>query len=140
MLEANADIPFMDTVLERGTNIIVLDRYLSTQRKSPAAAVPLGPDNAPPSDFNHRRYVEKVDGKATCPNPSTKEMAFLPFGQGARACPGRSYSEILSYCVLVSLLQTFTFTLKANHPKVKILFDSVAMLPNKDIELELTPR
>jgi hypothetical protein len=28
----------------------------------------------------------------------------------------------------------------ANHPKVKILFDSVAMLPNKDIELELTPR
>jgi cytochrome P450 len=140
MLEANADIPFMDTVLERGTNIIVLDRYLSTQRKNPSAAVPLGPDNAPPSDFNHRRYVEKVDDKATCPNPSTKEMAFLPFGQGARACPGRSYSEILSYCVLISLLQTFTFTLKANHPKVKILFDSVAMLPNKDIELELTPR
>jgi len=74
-----------------------------------------------------------------CTNPNTKHAAFLAFGHGVRSCPGRSYSEILSYAVLIRLLQTFHIDLTPHHPPVTITGNTL-MAPDRDLHLRLTPR
>ncbi|CAB9510934.1 LUTEIN DEFICIENT 5, chloroplastic [Seminavis robusta] len=149
MLRVAEEIPFCgSTMLLPGQDVLVLGRYLSV--KPDATDVPLGPDNAPPTEFNHQRYLVPLETedsdcnndnkdiqKWTCPGPSDKSTGFLNFGHGVRKCPGRVFSEAFSYYVLIAILQNFQFELAPNQPPVKIVFDSV-MTPDTQIQLKLT--
>ena len=145
MLSTVADIPFCGTTLRAGQDIFMLNRYCSTQLTSPSKDVPTtGLDNStamPPNEFNPYRYLFRDEkGALTCPDPSTKASGFLSFGYGVRACPGRQYSEVLSYCVLTAILQTFEFELAPNHPTVDQLYDARMISPSCEIQLKLTKR
>jgi cytochrome P450 len=135
------DIPFCGTTLPTGTKVMVMSHYISTNSISPSSKVPLGPNNEAPHVFCPERYlVQSEDGSFTCPNPQTQGGAFLTFGNGVRACPGRMYAEALSYIVLASLLGAFDWELAPNHPiSSKIIFDLVLM-PDCEVYLKLTPR
>ncbi|CAB9512592.1 synthase [Seminavis robusta] len=122
-LQPAKDIPFCGTTLPKGSRVLIFLRHIMLQQKSPAEGVPTGPDNAPPQVFSYRRYLVPADENTTtskeqkwqCIGPLTKGFSFLPFGHGVRTCPGRLYSEILSYAILIKLLQTFEFELAPNH-------------------------
>ena len=130
------EIPFCGTVLPKGTDAIVLARSVSWQ----SSDVPKGPNNSPPTAFDPARYlVTEEDGSLRSIFPSTKLGGFLGFGHGVRSCPGRVYSEGLSYAILVAALQTFAWTLKPDHPKAKFIFD-VVMTPECDVQLDFKKR
>ncbi|CAB9528686.1 Sterol 26-hydroxylase, mitochondrial [Seminavis robusta] len=143
MFKVAEAIPFCGATLEPGQDLMILLRYLSV--RPDATDVPLGPDNASPSEFSSRRYLVPSEEapnngsnqKWTCPGPSDKLTGFLPFGHGVRKCPGKLYSEALSLYTLIRILQNFEFELAPNHPPVKIIFDLV-MTPDIPIQLKLT--
>ena len=142
-------IPFCGDTLSAHQEIMILSRYLSMQTENPPNDVPFGPDNLPPSAFSHRRYLVPAEEsneqgtkdenyqKWTCRNPNPRSTSFMSFGHGARVCPGRVYSEVLSYCFLIFTLQNFEFELAPNHPPVKIVFESV-MATNCELQLKMT--
>jgi hypothetical protein len=66
-----------------------------------------------------------------------KGAAFGVFGYGSPSCPDCNHSEVLSSCILVLILQEFTFELVPNHPKAKIVFDTM-MTPHCNFELKLS--
>lgn len=135
-MRTTKEIPFCGSTLPKGVEVFVLSRSVSRHSRD----VPKGPNNAPPGDFDPCRYlVTESDGSLTAIFPSMKLGGFLGFGYGARTCPGRTYSEGLSYAVLVAALQKFSWTLKPNHPKARIIFD-VVMTPDCEVELVLTER
>ena len=130
------EIPFCGTVLPKGTDVIVLVRPVSWQ----SSDVPTGPNDSPPTAFDSARYlVTEEDGSLRSVFPSTRLGGFLGFGHGVRSCPGRVYSEGLSYAILVAALQTFTWTLKPDHPKANFVFD-VVMTPDCDVQLDFQKR
>ncbi|CAB9529472.1 Psoralen synthase (Fragment) [Seminavis robusta] len=144
-LQTAADIPFCGTTLPKGSRVLIIAWHVTLQKESPPKGVPAGLDNAPTTVFSPRRYLVPVDDddsaggqKWKCVDPITKGAAFLPFGHGVRSCPGRSYSEILSYSVLIKMLQTFKFELAPDHAPVKLIHGTVTA-PDKDIQLKLTP-
>lgn len=142
MLSTVEEIPFCGTTLPAGQDIFMLNRYYSTQTKNPTSDVPTGVGQAMPSnEFHPYRYLVKNEkGDSVCPDPSNKATGFLPFGYGVRMCPGRRYSEILSYSALIAILQTFDFELAPNHPSVEQVYDAIAISPSCDIQLQLTKR
>ena len=123
-------------MLPKGTDIMILTRSVSWQSSN----VPRGPRELPAHVFDSYRYLA-IDSNDTISSvsPSTKLGGFLSFGHGVRACPGRVYSEALSYIVLVAVLQTFSFQLAPNHPKARFVYD-VVMAPDCDVRLALTLR
>ena len=130
-------IPFCGTTLPKGADIVILTRSVSRQ----SSDVPLGPNNSPPSVFDPSRYlVQNPDtGCLACVSPSTSLGGFLGFGYGVRSCPGRVYSEALSYTTLVSALQRLSWTLAPDHPQVQFVFD-VVYAPAGDIQLVIQRR
>lgn len=138
MLETQAKIPFHGYQLSKGQSVFVLLRHSSTQKNQPSKDVPM--ENS--HEFNPRRYLEKdvTTGETVCVSPITGNGGFLSFGHGARSCPGRRYSELLSYCVLISILQNFDLELAPDQESVQIVYDAVMMSPKQDIQLKLTPR
>ena len=115
---------------------MILSRPVSWQ----SSDVPKGPNDSPPSVFDPSRYlVTEADGSLSSVFPGTRLGGFLSFGHGVRACPGRAYTEALSYTVLVSVLQSFSFTLTPGHPKAHFVYD-VVMAPDCDVKLALTRR
>jgi cytochrome P450 len=136
-LYTKEEIPFCGTTLPKGTDIVVLSRSVSWSSKE----VPQGPNNSTAKIFDASRYLvtDPDTGATSSVFPSTKLGGFTPFGHGVRSCPGRTYSEALSYAVLVAVLQAFTWTLTPDHPKVGFVF-SIVMVPDCDIQLVLTKR
>ena len=132
---------FCGSTLPAGLQIFALNRYCNKQKWSPPEDVPNGPNNSPAVDFDPERYLVPAPEKTwTCPGPSVKGTAFMPFGYGVRSCPGQKYSELLSYCVLVALLQTFDeIKMAPNHPLVKLIWDTISIVPDKPIELLFIP-
>jgi cytochrome P450 len=140
MLEPAEDLPFCDSVIPKGTTIMVHLRYISTSPISPPKGVPFGPKSKHPSDFcPHRWLVTAKDGTLSAQSPDTKNGAFMSFGHGLRMCPGRGYAEKLQFLTLVSLLQRFDVSLEPNHPQVSSIFSFID-IPNHDIKVKLTKR
>jgi cytochrome P450 len=137
VLYVSEPIPFYGTTLPRGQDVIVLSRSVTRQSRD----VPSGPNNSPPSIFDPCRYlVEDPNvGETVSIFPATKLGGFLGFGHGVRSCPGRTYSEALSYATLAIALQNLTWTLAPNHCPVNFIFDLV-MAPDCDIQLEVQRR
>ncbi|GKY91262.1 hypothetical protein MPSEU_000098800 [Mayamaea pseudoterrestris] len=135
-LTSNKDIPFFGSTLPKGADIMIMTRAISWT----SSDVPRGPNDSPPNTFDVARYlVTEEDGLLSSIFPNTRLGGFLGFGHGVRACPGRTYSEALSYVVLVAALQAFTWMLAPNHPKARFIFD-VVMTPDCDVRLQLTKR
>eukprot|EP00581_Thalassiosira_minuscula_P009557 CAMPEP_0183702028 /NCGR_PEP_ID=MMETSP0737-20130205/263_1 /TAXON_ID=385413 /ORGANISM="Thalassiosira miniscula, Strain CCMP1093" /LENGTH=454 /DNA_ID=CAMNT_0025928561 /DNA_START=216 /DNA_END=1580 /DNA_ORIENTATION=- len=129
------DIKFAGTTLPRGTNIFVLLNYISNHKSN---HVPIGPSGKEPDQFCPYRFLQySANGDLSCSDPNNKSGAFLGFGFGARKCPGRTYSEVLSYLVLVSVLKTFEWKLAPDHPEVKFHND-VVICPACEIQLTMT--
>lgn len=143
-LQTNEDIVFKETTIPKDSQIFVHIRHCTIQKNKPSKDVPFGPNNSHPSIFDPERFLEKTGegktGEWTCPDPITTNAAFMMFGSGVKSCPGRKYSELLSYCVLVSVLQTFQdISLAPNHPPVKDTWDTIAISPNRPLQLQFTP-
>jgi len=136
------DIPFCGSTLPAGTNLMMMGNYISQNQVDPSSKVPLGPNNTAPHIFDAERYLKNKDGRSvSCPNPITTSGGFNGFGYGLRSCPGRSYSEILSYIVLAGLLDKFNTWQLSNpdQPEPEIICD-VIMVPDCPVELELSVR
>jgi cytochrome P450 len=140
-LQADREVTFLGTKLPKGTNFIILMKYVGNQTIAPSKDVPLGPNGEIPSEFCSTRYLVKDPdtGHLSTLTPSTKAGGFMVFGHGMRSCPGRTYSEAFSYLVLASLLQTFDVELAPNHPEPKMEFD-IIMVPDCGVSLQLTKR
>lgn len=135
-LETTANIPFGLSTMPAKTNVFVLTRYINAQ---PSHDVPAGPENQPANVFSPRRWLVKdANGKVASVTPK-RGMSFLGFGHGVRICPGRTYSEALSYLALPSILQTFVFELTPGHPHPKIVLDTT-MVPDCQVQLALKRR
>jgi cytochrome P450 len=140
-LRADREVTFCGTKLPKGTNFMLMLKYIGNQTIAPSKDVPIGPNGEVPSEFCPARYlVEDPDtGHLSSLTPSTKAGGFMVFGHGMRSCPGRTYSEAFSYLLLASLLQTFTVELAPNHPEPKMEFD-IVMVPDCGVSLQLTKR
>ncbi|GKY91163.1 hypothetical protein MPSEU_000089100 [Mayamaea pseudoterrestris] len=135
-LYATQDVPFCGTTLPKGADIVILGRSITWK----SSDLPKGPNNAPPDKFDAARYlVTEEDGSLSSIFPNTRLGGFLGFGHGVRACPGRTYSEALSYAVLIAVFQAFTWTLAPEHPNARFIFD-IVMTPGYDVQLVLTKR
>jgi len=147
-------VPFCGDTLPAGTHVICMAQYIACNRICPSSSVPLGPNGEAPHVFCPERYLvernnnntnsnSKEDSGKTLEsmNPVVRGGGFNGFGFGIRACPGRSYSEALSYIVLVSLLQTFDSFALAPHcdPDADIV-DDVILVPDCKVELMMRIR
>jgi cytochrome P450 len=149
LMQAQENITVGGHAIPAGQNLFLLLRYVTYKCQS----VPVGPAGESAAEFCPTRWLvheEKSNNKdddessdvpphLSCPNPDMSTMSFLGFGHGMRSCPGRAYAEAFQYCILIRLLQTFSFSLSANRPTVHIGFD-VVMGPDKDIYVNLTKR
>jgi cytochrome P450 len=141
MLCADREVTFCGAKLPKGTNFMLLVKYVGNQTIAPSKDVPTGPNGEVPSEFCPTRYLVKDPdtGRLSSLTPSTKAGGFMVFGQGMRACPGRTFSEAFSYLLLGSILQTFKVELAPNHPEPKMEFD-IVMVPDCGVSLQLTKR
>jgi Cytochrome P450 len=143
LMQAQENITVGGHVIPAGQNLFLLLRYVTYQ----CPGVPVGPSGESAAEFCPTRWlVQHEEMKSernvphfSCPMPDMSTMSFLGFGHGIRSCPGRAYAEAFQYCLLIRLLQTFSFTLAANRPDVHISFD-VVMGPDKDIYVNLTKK
>jgi cytochrome P450 len=140
-LQADREVTFRGTKLPKGTNFMLLIKYIGNQTIAPSKDVPVGPNGEVPSQFCPTRYLVKDPdtGHISSVSPSTKAGGFMVFGHGMRACPGRTYSEAFSYLLVASILQTFNVELAPNHPEPKMEFD-IVMVPDCGVSLQLTRR
>jgi cytochrome P450 len=140
-LRADREVTFCGTKLPKGTNFMLMLKYIGNQTIAPSKDVPIGPNGEVPSEFCSTRYLVKDPdtGHLSSLTPSTKAGGFMVFGHGMRSCPGRTYSEAFSYLLLASLLQTFNVELAPNHPEPKMEFD-IVMVPDCGVSLQLTKR
>jgi cytochrome P450 len=140
-LQADREVTFCGTKLPKGTNFLLLLKYIGNQTIAPSADVPPGPNGEVPSEFCPTRYLVKDadTGRLSSLTPSTKAGGFMVFGHGMRSCPGRTYSETFSYLLLATILQTFDVELAPNHPEPKMVFD-IVMVPDCGVSLQLTKR
>ena len=143
-LEVTRDIPVAGSIMPKGSHVFVMSRYMSiSPMVTPPKDVPPGPRNAPHTEFCPRRWlVETKDGSkpalSTTSPSSYNSTGFMGFGFGQRSCPGRHYSESLSYCILVEFLQTFgPFTLAPGVPKDAKFITNVLMVPDCKVRLSL---
>jgi cytochrome P450 len=140
-LRADREVTFCGTKLPKGTNFMLMLKYIGNQTIAPSKDVPIGPNGEVPSEFCPTRYLVKDPdtGHLSSLTPSTKAGGFMVFGHGMRSCPGRTYSEAFSYLLLASLLQTFNVELAPNHPEPRMEFD-IVMVPDCGVSLQLTKR
>ena len=132
----DTEIPFCGTTLPRGTDIVVLTRYISKRSED----VPRGPQDSPPDVFDPCRYLaEDETGALTTVSPNNQLGGFLGFGHGVRACPGRTYTEALSYVILAAALQHFTWSVAPGHPAPRLVFD-VVVTTDTDVPLVFARR
>lgn len=142
LMQAQENITVGGHLIPAGQNLFLLLRYVTYKCQS----VPVGPCGESAAEFCPTRWLYEEKNKEdesvprlSCPMPDMSTMSFLGFGHGLRSCPGRAYAEAFQYCILIRLLQSFSFTLSANRPAVHIGFD-VVMGPDKDIHVNLTKR
>lgn len=120
ILEVVEEIQLGGRTVEPFTPCMVLPRYPTMSKVNPSKHVPLGPDNKPNHEFCPRRWltIDKL-GEVTAVTPNTAtSCAFNAFGNGARSCPGRIYSEAMTFIALISLVQRFEACLEDGHEEV----------------------
>lgn len=146
-MTTHVDVPFCGDTLPAGTHLICMAQYIACNKICPSSSVPLGPNGEAPHVFCAERYLvqqknsKNGDTKLESINPVARGGGFNGFGFGIRSCPGRSFSEALSYIVLVSLLQTFdSFALAPNCDPDAGIVDDVIMVPDCQVELMLRLR
>lgn len=137
------DIPFCNTIAPKGTQFLMMQRYMSISPKVEAPGIPAGPKNRPHYEFCAHRWLVPHDGADgsswVCQSPGITNLSFMPFGYGVRSCPGRSYSEALSLLLLARALQKFKLSLPPNHPPVTFV-SGTTMVPDCEIRLTFQPR
>eukprot|EP00977_Amphora_coffeiformis_P005897 scaffold1248_cov170-Amphora_coffeaeformis.AAC.16 len=112
----NKEIPFANTTLPRGTEILLLTRYTSLHLTSPPDDIPMGPTGLAATGLDPRRWLaERKDGEVEFRGPAKTSPSFLTFGLGPRNCPGRHLAETELLICLHSLLCKFEMSLKPNH-------------------------
>jgi cytochrome P450 len=141
-LKPNKDIDFCGGKLRKGEDVLLCSRYLTTSDKSQVTGIPHGPNGEPPSVFCPARYLvqDNDTGKTTTITPKPGSLAIGTFGSGVRTCPGRTYTEALSYCVLIRVLQTFELALPLDFPENPQLLNQNVMVLDCPVQLELTKR
>ena len=140
LLQTKKDIAFCGTTLPKHSDVVLLTRYLTVSEHSQVTDIPDGPTHEPPDVFCPSRYlVEDPHEGLICKAPTAGLYGAATFGVGARHCPGRTYSEALSLCVLISLLQNIDIELVPNQREPKIVFD-VLMANDYPVQLSLKKR
>jgi cytochrome P450 len=90
-LESAEDVSIDGVAVPRGTWVIALTRLASMSAEH----------NARPLDFVPERWLDSASG------PRTNPRVDLPFGSGARICPGRTLALIEMRVALAMLFSTF---------------------------------
>ena len=140
-LNTSEEIEYGGKLVPPDTPFLVLPRYPSISKVNPSTHVPIGPTGEKPHEFCPRRFLSTDEtGNLHTPAPDTTNNAsFLAFGMGARACPGRIYSEAMASITLVTLLQRFHVSLEANHEPVFPVFAHIDTI-NCDLKVHLKKR
>ncbi|CAB9500073.1 Cytochrome P450 [Seminavis robusta] len=141
ILEAIDEIVLGGKTIPAYTPFLILMRYPSINKVNPSKMVPIGPKGEQPSEFCPRRWlVTTKDGALSAMTPNTtNNCSFMAFGVGARACPGRIYSEAMTFLTIISLLQRFQISLEAGHEPIFPVFMHIDTV-NRDIKLQLKKR
>jgi len=143
-LYTTKDIDFCGAKLPKGSNVIIFHRYmLKNADKAQVSDIPRGPDQVSTTVFYPERYLvqqqPELDGSWTCPSPKPGSLSFAGFGLGIRSCPGRTYSEALSYCVLIAILQNMNLKPADGSVEPNYVLRTI-MMPHFEICLKLTKR
>jgi len=142
-LTTTKDIGFCGAKLPKRSNVILFNKYMVMNAdKARVKDVPLGPGKVSTTVFYPERYLvqEQPNGPWTCPSPKPGTLAFPGFGFGARTCPGRTYSESLTYTLLIGILQNFNVELApGTTTDARYVFRTI-MMPDFEIYLKVTKR
>jgi len=115
--------------LEPGEYVMAVPlRYLGTCKE---AAAEVGPD---PHAFKARRWLDS-DGKLL-PMPPR----LLPFGGGARICPGKDLAELEVLIALCHLLGAYDLSVDAEATADIVSIFAFTMRPSRDIPVTFVPR
>lgn len=138
MLELKKDIDFAGVILPHGQRVFVFTRYMATSDHT--EDIPRGPNGESPRVFCAERYVcdsGSAGTGTTTLTPAHGSLALGTFGLGVRACPGRTYTEIFSYLVLIQLLQNFEWTLPDDFPEQPMWIHEQVVVPDCPIRIKL---
>jgi len=95
-LEPNEDIQIRDVIVPKGTPILALNGYVGTQEANFDGA----------KDFRPERWLRDMPENDGAHNT----RAFMPFGAGARFCPGRKLAMLQIKMVTAMLCRDFEVT------------------------------
>lgn len=118
------------TAREADENLVIGGYHIpqGTTLFYPIWAVHMDPKYWPnPEAFNPER-----------PKHSYNSAAFIPFGYGARNCPGMNIAQVLIKLILIRLLQRLSFQ-EAPHFKPEIC-ENFVLISKNDIQLRVSPR
>jgi cytochrome P450 len=104
-LEPNEDVQIQDVFVPRGTPILALSGYVGTQDKNFAQA----------DEFRPERWLEPGDVHNT--------KAFMPFGAGARFCPGRQLAMLQIKMITAMLCRDFEVARPKETPAMEDIYN-----------------
>lgn len=122
-VEANRDQKLGPISLSKGATVFLLIRHCGLQEASFGS----------PDRFIPERWL--LDGSQTPPHHSA---AFMPFGAGARFCPGRNLAMLEIKSAMAMLCRNFSFSRNPGSPAVVEEFAFV-MTP-KNLAVRIRPR
>lgn len=124
-------IKFQGKIIQPGTVVCTMTRSCGKQA---ASEVPIGPNKEGAEQFCPQRWLDlKTGGLAM--QPSNKYGGYMPFGHGARVCPGSHLAMAESVNALFCILQQFEVVPVENHPPVQRV---VRLTDTYDGEIQLT--
>ena len=88
-------------------------------------------DEPDPLSFNPRRWLDPMDSTIMRPLPPH----LLPFGMGARICPGKDLAEVEALICVAVILSRFTMTLIPDDHKNVF---RITMQPDRNIDISFT--
>ena len=114
---------------DRSRTFLVMTKYIS--QAAEAEELGVGPE---PGKFEPRRWLEP-DGSIRLPPADV----VMPFGHGARLCPGKDLAMLEILVCVGRMLQVFTLALPPGHPEVgsETYFTE---RPDRDVNVVFTQR
>jgi len=136
-LEPAERVEIRGRALYPGTMICALT---TTEGYEAFSEIPTGPNDEGPEVFCPWRWLKHTpEGSLSVIKPSNKYGSYMPFGHGARVCPGASLAMAEAITGLFSILIRFELAPIENHPPLRRV-SRFTQTFDSEIQLTLKPR
>lgn len=122
-LEPIKDVVLDGVVIQQGTTLMLVTRYIALQEKNFIKA----------RQFKPERWLDASSDPIGCPH---NKNASLPFGAGPRACPGRNLAMMEMKMAMAMVCKNFNVTRVNPDQPVQEVFSFTLMPDNLKVKLE----